>query len=154
MLPDDPWLRRQPATRELFWTDECEKVAEEEPWGSEENGYAEVPFAKAPTAKNYLRALAAGIAATPEKEKYIRTRLWWACNDPVRRGKPVEPLAGEFKDNLFQLRSTLDVNDPNQRLMASANNLLEFAFPEGYGRAIELIKMLTEAEDQVVREIK
>jgi hypothetical protein len=30
MLPDEPWLRLQPETDELFWMDECEQVAVEE----------------------------------------------------------------------------------------------------------------------------
>lgn len=164
MLPDAPWLRRQPATRELFWTDECEEIAEESPWGSEENEYKDVSFAAAPTAKNYLRALASGLAVTPEKERYLRTRLWWVSNDPARRGRAASPLSDELKENLRLLRVLLDVDAPDQRLMAAeicresgefaaAKELLAFSFPEGFADAVDLIKKLSEAEDRTVREI-
>ena len=164
MLPDAPWLRRQPVTRELFWTDECEKIAEEEPWGSAENEYEDVPFAAAPPARNYLRALASGLAATPGKERYLRTRLWWVSNDPVRRGKAAPPPTDELKENLRCLRDLLDMDVPDQRLMAAeicresgeftaAREMLEFRFPEGFGKAVDLIKKLNEAEDLTVREI-
>ena len=117
-----------------------------------------------PTARNYLRALASGLAATPEKERYLRTRLWWVSNDPVRRGKTAPPPPDEWKENLRCLRNLLDVGVPDQRLMAAeiccesgeftaAKEMLQFRFPAGFRKAVDLIKKLSEAEDLTVREI-
>ena len=132
--------------------------------GSEESEYKDVPFAAAPTARNYLRALALGLAVTPEKERYLRTRLWWVSNGPARRGKAALPLSDELKENLRCLRGLLDVDAPDQRLMAAeicresgefaaAKELLKFSYPEGFGDAVDLINKLSEAEDHTVREI-
>ena len=85
MLPDQPWLRRHPETDELFWSDECEEIAEETPWGEDES-YPKVPFAEEPTLDDYRRALVSGIVTTPEQMRYVFMRYWWAVNDPLRHG--------------------------------------------------------------------
>ncbi len=160
MLPDQPWLRRNPGNDELFWTDECEEIAVEEPWG-DSNDYAGTPFADEPSVEDYRRALATGVASSHEKEHYVRMRLWWATNDPVRRGEVNTP--GD-RDNLLKLLELLDDSDPNQRLMAAevcrelgeferASMLLEFQFPEDYNHAVNLIKKLNEQQDCTVCEV-
>lgn len=163
MLPDAPWLRCNRSTSELFWTDECEEIAQEEPWGDEQT-YRDVSFADEPCVEDYRRALISGVAATPEKEQYIRTRYWWAANDSVRHGQTPAPLSSDYRDNLFQLRALLDTSEPNQRLMAAevsrqlrdfstAARLLEFTFPTEYAHAVGLIKKLTSEEDFTVRKV-
>jgi hypothetical protein len=162
MLPDAPWLRRQPLTGEFFWTDECEEIAEVEP-SSKGSRYEEVPMAATPDLDQLRDALGRGLAGSPEKERYLRTRLWWAMNDPVRAGKATAPAGPGFEQNLVQLQTLFDLNDPDQRLMAvemarergdfaSATELFEFQFPAGYEDAVAFFKRLTEANDSLVRE--
>lgn len=74
MLPDEPWLRLQPDTGELFWTDECEEVAAEPEW-EESAAYPGVPFAREPSLDDYRRALDGGMASTPKKQRYVLTRF-------------------------------------------------------------------------------
>lgn len=160
MMPDTPWLRRHPVSGELFWTDECDEVATEVPWG-DSNEFPGVPFAAEPTLEDYRHTLEAGLAATPEKERYVRMRLWWATNDPVRQG---ENQSLKDRDNLQKLLLLLDESNANQRLTAAeicrelgefdrAATLLEFAYPRGYLRAANLIKSLNEQKEVEVHEL-
>lgn len=148
MLPENPLLRKHPTTGELFWTGECEEIAEEDPWGEE---FKDVPFAETPTLSDYQAAIKAGLAETPKKERYVRTHAWWAANDAVRHGGKSE--AAPDVENLNRLLELLDQNEPNQRLMAAeihrelgdfehCGNLLHFEFPRGYMKAVELIRRL------------
>ena len=163
MLPDQPWLRCHPDTAELFWTDECEQVGQEEPWG-EADEFTDAPFAQEPTIDDYLRALSDGMASSPEKERYIRMRLWWAANDSVRRGETTVPSWRGHNDNLNRLRALLNESDANQRLMAAeacrelgdfthAAELLTFCFPKDFQHAVNRIKALNDQNDSTVREM-
>lgn len=164
-FPLTPWLRRHPTSGELFWTDECEEIGEEESWKPKDSTFAEVPFAEEPTLDDYRRALATGVASSTEKEKYVRIRFWWAANDPVRRNVISEPQDEDFCDNLFKLSALLDIANPHERFMALEAHremqnfvmvhryLREFEFPGNYDEAIILIKRLADEEDFTVREV-
>lgn len=163
MLPDEPWLRRQPETGELFWTVECDEVAEDSEREDAEND-RDVPYAKHPSADDYRRALDSGVASTPEKLRYVLMRFWWAANDPVRHGEASMSLPPDFHERLTQLRALLDTSDPNERLMsaeaarqlgdfAAAEELMNFEFPEGYSHAVALITELIGKGDSPLHEI-
>jgi len=165
MLPDNPWLRRHPTSGQLFWTDECEEIGEEEPWKPKDTAFADVPFAEEPTLEDYRIALATGVAASIEQEKYIRIRFWWTANDPVRRNEINEAKDEDFYDNLFKLSALLDIANPHERFMALEARremqdfemvhrcLREFEFPANYAETVILIKRLADEEDFTVREI-
>lgn len=161
LMPDDSWLRRHPESGELFWTDECEEVATEVPWG-DSNEFPGVPFANEPSLQDLQQLLASGEASTEEKERYVRMRLWWATNDPVRHG---EADILKDRENLQKLLPLLDESNANQRLTAAeicrelgdfdhAAQLLEFAFPRPYQPAAQLIKTLAQQKDAEVHELK
>ena len=162
MLPDNPWLRCHPENKELFWTNECDEVAEELPW-ERDFKYSDVPFAEDPELDDYRRALTLP-ALTKDKERYLRMRFWWAANDPVRRGEIPNPVADGYRENLEKLLSLLDASDPDSRLMAAeasrqlgafdkAVELLKFEFESGYANAVNRIRSLVENKDNVVREL-
>jgi hypothetical protein len=159
MLPENPWLRKHPTTGEMFWSNECEEVAEEDPWGEE---YADVPFAAAPTLPDYQSALAAGLGDSPKKERYLRTHAWWAANDAVRHDGGGAPDTTADGENLKALVAMLDLGDPNQRLMAAEAwrelgafdeclELLRFEFPQPYMKAVELIRRLAQERNKKVQ---
>ena len=113
---------------------------------------------------DYPIALNTGKASTPEKERYVRTRYWWAMNDLVRQGKAEAPSNPDFKGNLLKLRVLLSHSNPNQRLMAAeasrelgdfktAGFMLDFKYPNYYAGAVEIIKRLTKAKDLTVRQL-
>lgn len=163
MLMDRPWLRKNPASGELFWMDECEEVAEESPWA--ENGeYAHVPYAETPTQEDHEAALADGLAGIPEKELYLRLRCWWAANDAVREGGVIaDPEA--FAANLRAMSPLLGTADPNRRLLAAevarqlgdfdtALELLTFDFPKDYELTVKVIINLVRQKESAVREVR
>ncbi len=113
-----PPLLIRAESNEFFWLSECEQVAEV-PYTESEHQYVDVPFAQRPKHEDFLRALDGGTASTVEKERYIRTRIWWIHNDPVRNGRLPRPLSPDFADNLLQLRAVLDVNDDEQCRIAA-----------------------------------
>lgn len=180
MMTDEPWLRRVPRAAELFWTDECEEIGKEKLgsssmiewlWSkvrgrdpSSEKNYWGVPFARTPGVDDYGRALTIGVATTPEKERHIRMRYWWAANDPVRRGKVPAPSSPDYHENLLRFRTILDTSKPDQRLMAAevsrqlrdfsgAAELLDFPFSKKLAHLAEVIGTLAKAGDATVREV-
>lgn len=118
MLPDAPWLRLHPETGEFFWTDECEEIGEEPEW-EDSNIYRDVQYAEDPCVDDYRRALGLDVASTPDKQRYVLMRFWWAANDPVRHGEASTSSQPDFRERLMQLRALLDTTDPNQRMMSA-----------------------------------
>ena len=158
MLPPNPLLRKHPATGELFWTSECEEVAEEDPWGEE---YANVPFAETPTLSDYLSVLESGLANSPKKERYVRMHAWWAANDAARHGGEASSTA-DVAENLKAMAALMDPGDPNQRLMAAevwrelgdfdkSLELLGYDFPQEFAKAVGLIRRLAEERNTKVQ---
>ena len=118
MLPDESLLRKHPTEGVLFWADKCKKIGTLEFDGDpkREERWKDVPYDEEPTEQDYFSALESGIAVTEEKIRYLRMRLWWAGNDPIREsgaGTLTEP----HLDNLSRLALLLTENEPDQRLM-------------------------------------
>lgn len=144
MFPDFPRLRLNPLDHSFFWTDDCPKVGEIDhytrrtdlppPWQT-------APYAQDPGEADYVRALHAGMADSPERHIYLRTRLWWKSNDPRRRLRFKRQDLTPFQhDNLQTLAALMDEADPQQRLLkaealrelgdfAAACRLLSTDFP-------------------------
>jgi hypothetical protein len=129
MLPPNPLLRKHPATGELFWTSECEEVAEEDPWGEE---YVNVPFAETPTLSDYQSVLESGLAGSPKKERYVRMAALLDPGDPNQRLMSAEVWRelGEFDKSL---------------------ELLGFDFPQEFAKAVGLIRRLAEERNTKVQ---
>ena len=157
MLPDAPFLRCHPKTKELFWTHECEVNPKTKWWQW-------VSFARDLTLHDYQRALASGVASSPEKECYIRTRYWWVANGPVRHGKRNVSMPSDYRQNLTKLRSLLDVSVPDDRIMAAeiarelgnmdeASELLSAPLPPDYAKVVEQLRAWISAGDSQVRQL-
>lgn len=142
MLEDEPWLRKHPDDNRLFWTGEWKKIATldyDTNFGPGKQ-WTDLPYAETPTEDDYFEALESGIAGTDEKMRHIRTRLWWAGNDPIRESG-MGTLPPPHIRNLASLALLLAEDDPQQRLMKAelfrelgffddALRLLEWEFPE------------------------
>ncbi|RFC48367.1 MAG: hypothetical protein DVB23_000597 [Verrucomicrobia bacterium] len=118
MLPDQPWLRKSPSEKVLFWMDEVEKVGETYPGRKlkgKDEAWEALEFAKAPSEKNYFQALEAGLADSPKRLEYLRTRIWWKGNDPIRKKKRKE-LTARHRENLEALLELNQGGDPGSRL--------------------------------------
>ena len=136
MLPDEPWLRKSPAEGVLFWTDECKEIGRFGPWAgeAEREDWKRLEFAVEPSEKDYFSALAGGVARTADRVLYLRQRLWWAGNDPIRREGTGAPSQWHV-DNLIEFAALLSVEDEQQRLM-KAEGLRELG---RFGEAIDLL---------------
>lgn len=155
MMPDEPWLRKSPVEGVLFWTDACEQIGEFDPAEGEPEPreWADLKFAMHPTADDLFAALSSGLADTDAKVRYLRTRLWWLGNDPVRHGRARRPTPAHLQ-NLEAMLTLLSDKEPEQRLQKAevlrelsrfgeALPLLDQEYPEGYARAVAGIRSLT-----------
>ena len=118
MLPDESRLRKHPTEGILFWADECEEIGTI-PFDCGRNQaerWKDVPYDEEPSEQDLFSALETGIADTDEKIRYLRIRLWWAGNDPIRESG-AGTLTESHLDNLSRLAMLLVENDPEQRLM-------------------------------------
>ena len=162
MLPDEPWLRKSPSEGVMFWSDECEEIGQIDfcSRGSEKPEWEDLDYAVEPSEDDYVVALQSGLVSTPEKERYIRMRLWWRGNDPIRRGEITE-LSVAHQDNLKCFEAILSEGDDNQRLMKAevlrhlsrfddALRLLDSEFPETYSHAVQQIRDLVLRSDYKV----
>ena len=160
MLSDQPWLRKSPSEGVLFWADQCEEVGQIEDYLEEDEVRAEwrdLEYAREPSEADYFTALSSGIADTDERLRYLRMKLWWKGNDPIRRGES-QQLSEAHVRNLEALGVLLSVSDPNQRLMKAeamrelarydeALSLLDFAYPDDYSHAVSRIRELATSKD-------
>lgn len=118
-LPDQPWLKKHPLEHVLFWSDECERIDSiANFWKPDPKNelWQDLAIAEVPTEQDYFSALDAGMGDTPQKLRYLRTRLWWVGNDPIRQS-PVHTLPPPHLDNLARLALVLSDDDPQQRLL-------------------------------------
>ena len=118
MLPDHSRLRKHPTEGILFWADECEEIGTIPFDGDRQQAerWKDVPYDEEPTEQDLFSALESGIADTDDKIRYLRIRLWWTGNDPIRESE-TGTLTEQHLDNLSRLAMLLAENDPEQRLM-------------------------------------
>lgn len=164
MLPDFPLLRISRTQGVMFWTEECEEIGRigtglssgsREKWSWKSLDYAEEP-----STDDYFAALESGIATTPEQVRYVRRRICWQGNDPIRRGESRD-VSERYLANLRELSGLLSEEDENDRLMKAeicrelqlfdeALNLLREDFSEKVRRAAYRILFLTATKDHRV----
>jgi hypothetical protein len=99
---------------------------------------AKVPRFRSPDGDDFVRALNAGLEDTPEREQYMRVRLWWSLNEAYRKDDAPRGRSDRiFLDNLKRLGLLLG---------GSANDALLRAEIEressNFGRAIQLCDKL------------
>jgi hypothetical protein len=88
--------------------DRSGRLREEREWASLPRGMREAERLEAlTTVQDYVDALAQVVPLLPDREEYLRRKLWWASNDHLRReiGGPAmaEPAARANKQRLLSL---------------------------------------------------
>ena len=160
MLPERSALQCVEGSLEIFWVSDAEEI-QEMPWGASVEGVAN---AAPPGVADYHRALKYGMADTPEREIYIRVRLWWLSNDPVRTGKGAPETFGRV-ENLTRIAELLDITEDENRIMLAeihrelgdfqkAKDLLDHPFRTEIHNATSRIRDLARRESTLVAEIK
>jgi hypothetical protein len=177
MMPADKVVIICPHCRESVWRDDCPdghpdyKPPERQPWEDSGHNYDEPynrywEFEAADRAgpKRFLRMLRSPIEK-PERERYLRTQVWWAANHPYRK-EPSQPPAwtGPEKLNMAMLAALLDDTDGRQLITKAeimrelgrfqlAKSLLE-RVPRKDHRFATFVEELVDKGDSCVREIK
>jgi hypothetical protein len=163
MLPDQPWMVICPHCHSPLWIDELETLGEIEPWGEGRGKFKEAIEYGTPTLDDYLTALGKD-ADTPEKERYVRLRAWWASNDVRRKTTGDIPLSSLETANLTAFANMFDEADSNDLVMKAevmrelgrfdvAMALLARSADSDIAQAVEIIKRLVESKDPYVREM-
>ncbi len=124
MLPDQKWLVKCPNCSALLWLDEQHRVGE---LGDQRTAKSDgrLRHFRSPSSRDYARLLSRETSAL-QKERYIRTRLWWAWNDGRRRFFRGAPLKRAARDNLIRLAQLMDESVGSDRL-AKAEIMRELA---------------------------
>ena len=114
MLPDHSRLRKHPTEGILFWADECEEIGTIPFDGDQQQAerWKDVPYDEEPTEQDLFSALESDIADTDEKIRYLRIRLWWAGNGPIRESG-TGALTEQHLDNLSRLAMFLRKTTPS-----------------------------------------
>jgi len=156
MLPESPALVACPACDAYLWIASLKPIGEHDPYRSivrqlvghrPIDGDQEPPAEwrtasqfRVPEAKDLAQALDAGVADTPERERYLRVRLWWSLNDSHRRSDNRDAPRSDrerFQGNLDRLAALLG-DTPNDTLLRA-----EIARESGsFARSIELCDVL------------
>jgi hypothetical protein len=168
MLPDQPWLVKCPQCRRLFWLDEAKQIGEVEAFADREDEFSSSRAYETPSETDYLTFLQ-NADLTLEKEQYVRTRAWWAANDPIREQGPEDTTSIHFSEeqerNLSALYDLLEEEEPGQRLMKAelarergmfdeTLALLKTNFPDDFAKVVSVIRELCEAKSSAVAEIR
>jgi len=168
MMSDQPWLVKCPACKNLFWVDKAKQLAELDPLAKAKKEFSDALMFEHLTETDYLKFLQTK-KISKKKEEYVRIRAWWCTNDSMRHEKPTKRSKVVFtkdqEDNISRLYELLDEEDPNQRLMKAeiarergmfdeAMSLLEYKFPEGFDKAVSVVRGLCKSHSAVLAEIK
>lgn len=105
MLPQEPALTRCPEGGHWFWIDDAETVGTSSEWGGspdEPLQWTSAPYTEPLAAADYADALLAGLGSTPDREAFLRLRLWWTAGD-AHRGATAAP--DPDRDNLERLQA-------------------------------------------------
>jgi hypothetical protein len=156
ILPDERWFHKSPSQGALFWSDECQEIGRyfDRVGELEKEEWRDLDYAVEPSEEDYSAALAPDVGSSGERMRYLRMRLWWLGNDPIRKNKE-KRLSEPHLANLRQFADLLSDDDPNQRLMKAevlrelsrfdeALHLLEHNFPQDYSQAVQRIRQLAE----------
>jgi len=164
MFPDQPWLVMCPHCQTPLWIAELEEIVEVESW-RDENGMSKIAIAyESPSIDDYIILLERG-ACSPDKERYVRLRLWWAGNDARRSSDKEIPLLSLEASNMTTFAEMLNESDANDVVMKAeimrelgrfddARALLDRSIDSSMTQAVEIIKSLVTNCDCHVREMR
>lgn len=149
-MPDLPAVTRCESGGPIFWVESARVLGTLQHWGDQDpQGWRAAKPVRSLTGEEFLEALAQGLGDTPERERYLRMRAWWAANAAFRRAElpPASPQTSDFlagtpaRANLEALVRLLDEGQLDDRL-TKAEALREL------GRFDEALALLPPQEPQ------
>ena len=174
MLPRPPAVVKCRHCQECYWLSEAEEVGLVDQWsekGKQVNPtWAAADEVQEPTEEEYYRALASGLATTPEQERNLRVFAWWRSND-ASRGEPGAPVrrvtrgSAKRRETLEVLARLLDEGDESDCLMKAevlrelgkfeaAKQILSGVGSSEVAAVVRQLHSLCDAEDTRVRELQ
>lgn len=164
MFPDQHWLVMCPHCQAPLWIDELEEIVESEYGRDRHDVFKDAIAYETPSIDDYLFLLEKG-AFSPDKERYVRLRLWWAGNDARRSSDKEIPLLSLEASNMTTFAEMLDELDANDLVMKAevmrelgrfddARALLDRSSDSSMTQAVEIIKSLVTNCDWHLREMQ
>ncbi|MBS1189678.1 MAG: hypothetical protein H6R10_1470 [Rhodocyclaceae bacterium] len=144
VLPAGPRSLNWPWWRQLMYRlagDPGGELSKLNAWNALPPTWQRAMAIESPEANDLRQALAEGLGTTPERESYLRTRLWWAGNDKDRghQGK-VTMLPEEKQANKVALLALIQAQPSEKR-----NQITESELLRELGRFEEAIALLKDA---------
>lgn len=170
MLPDSPEITTCQDCQRFFWIKDA-RVAGEYDWyhakGEKPEEWKQAPSITYLDAAGFAEALDQGLGTSQSREKHLRIQLWWAMNDPIRRGEQADIAPGQkelFRENLELLFDLLQDSDPAGHIMRleAAREMGDFdrcivrltVIPEKYKWVCDQIRQLVQLKNQIVCELQ
>ena len=116
MLPDQPRLVMCSHCNASLWIDELQELGEIEYSEDWPQKFKDAIAYKTPSIEDYVALLAKGVSS-PEKERYVRLRLWWTDNDVRRTGATNVPISAREASNMTVFAKMLDEKDADDLVM-------------------------------------
>jgi len=156
--PENGWLLKVPNDGCLFWLDECEEAFEVPLHDAGNPRWRDLSYAEEPTEDDLFAALSKPLDI--KRLQYVRLRLWWYGNDPIRLDRS-KALPQKHEHNLREFIASLSTEaEPERMIMAeayrqlgefgSAVGLLEHGFSKCYQKTAYQIREQCGKKDRKV----
>jgi predicted Zn-dependent protease len=165
-LPDLPWLVKCPTCSHLFWIDEAKEVGQQGGlFSNNDPKWPDAVSSNYPSEDDFFAALTME-DLDREKVVFIRRKIWWMTNDPIRENFTIRELTLTKRqtDNLNELFEVLDEKLGCDERIVKAEiarelgefdtcvKLLSMDFPEEFRDFASYVTRLAEKNDRYVRE--
>lgn len=177
MLPDYPVVTKCSRCFGIYWLEDARQLGELSFRSADApQNWQDAPELVQLTVADLVQALATGFGDFPERERYLRIRLWWAINDMIRyRTRELGPIGFEpasheheqhrvlLVDNCVRLAELLDEERPEHRIMKAeiARELGQFEearrlllhVPDEYVWVAKQLRELVDEQESGVRRL-
>ncbi|MCK5070407.1 MAG: hypothetical protein KAR01_07685, partial [Desulfocapsa sp.] len=126
MLPNYPEIVRCSKCDAFIWVKDAKKIGVYDIFNKTRDDkipeeWKKAKFVIRPDISDFEKAIEQKQGTSKEREKYLRTQLWWHLNDSVRTGERSTILPPEqedlFIENLNQLSLLLEESDSSGQIM-------------------------------------
>lgn len=117
MLPETPMLVRCPNCKEFVWLLDAPVIGQ-----GDSGTRGSTPAYLKLSLEDLEAALRSGVAKDADRLRYLRVRLWWASNDPVRGSMPSGTVGAPIRtsavrENMQALFTELSEKSEAERLI-------------------------------------
>lgn len=157
MLPDQTKLTKCNNCDKFYWLEDAAIIGEYD-WFNGEDAIPE-EWKKAQAVQDLdisalVEALDQALGDTPDREKYLRTRLWWALNDLIRQRDHVDVFL-HHKELFYNNLQAIDVLLQSSHDGADQLIRAEIAREAGdFDKCLELLSNISEKYSSICDQLK